>query len=127
MCDNYQRDVAISHARSAMWLCTPISSPAIEQGVLQRCIPWRCFVFSLGQPFFRDTRVRTASCVTYPFQVKSSAPSIFHFLEFNIPIEVLPSLKRFCRSIGSRFRRIDRAKRVRLCDRGETFMCLFLL
>lgn len=34
-----------------------------KQGVLQRCIPWRCSVFSLGVPFFATRAKRATAAV----------------------------------------------------------------
>lgn len=62
MCDNYRYGIAISHACQARLLVHGCAHVSIRgranschssgQGVLQRYIPCRCSVFSLGTPFF---------------------------------------------------------------------------
>lgn len=97
MCDNYRYRIAISHGCRCR--LRPVSVHARfyirgranschspEQGVLQRYIPCRCSVFSLGTPFFA-TRAKGA---TAPCRCVHRPPL---FSEDRIPITVASSLR----------------------------------
>lgn len=89
MYDNYRYDDAISHARPTMSssldrvLARARSNDSLmfesKQGVLQRCIPWRCSVFSLGAPFFATRAKRATAAVV----VAATLRTVFVFSQLH--------------------------------------------